>query len=118
MEALMRAAPLRFLSAALWPMTIWVSLSHLEEHAADDYVERTSPIVAAAVAFWLCVAALVVLLTPVAASMGAVVGADEFVATYVRRAPEAITNVIVFFTPVLYVVGLWLFSTRDEAFPR
>jgi hypothetical protein len=114
----MRAAPLRFLNAALWPLTIWSSLSHLEEHPADDYVERTSPIVAAAVAFWLCAVALVVLLTPAATSIGGVVGADEFVATYVRRAPEAVTNVTVFFTPVLYVVGLWLFSIRDEAFPR
>lgn len=114
----MRAAPLRFLNAALWPLTIWVSLSHLGDHPADDFVERTSPIVAAAVAFWLCMAALIVLLTPAAISMGAVIGADEFVASYVRRAPEAITNVVVFFAPVLYVIGLWLFSTRDEAYPR
>lgn len=114
----MRAAPLRFLNAVFWPLTIWSSLRHLEEHPADDYVERTSPIVAAAVAFWLSVAALTVLLTPVATSMGAVIGADEFVATYVRRAPEAVINVAVFFTPVLYVIGLWLFTARDEAFPR
>lgn len=114
----MRAAPLRFLNAALWPLTIWASLTHLEEHPADDYVERTTPIVAAAITFWLCVVALIVLMTPAATSMGAVIGADEFVASYVRRAPEAITNVVVFFAPVLYVIGLWLFSTRDEAFPR
>lgn len=114
----MRAAPLRFLNAALWPLTIWASLTRLDDHPADDYVERTSPIVAAAVAFWLCVVALIVLLTPAATTMGAVVGADEFVATYVRRAPEAATNVAVFFAPVLYVIGLWLFSTRDEAYPR
>jgi hypothetical protein len=28
------------------------------------------------------------------------------------------TNVLWFFTPVIYLIGFWLYSTRDEAFPR
>ena len=57
----MAAAPVRFINAAAWPLTIWTSLSHFDDHPADDYVERTSPIVATAVAFWLCFVALIVL---------------------------------------------------------
>ena len=49
----MRNESVRFAHAALWPLTIWTSLSHLDEHAADDYVERTSPIVGTAIAFWI-----------------------------------------------------------------
>jgi hypothetical protein len=48
----MAAATLRFLSAAAWPLTIWISVTHFEEQTADDFVERTSPIVATAVAIW------------------------------------------------------------------
>jgi hypothetical protein len=118
MEAPMRATPLRFINAALWPLTIWASLTNLEDHPADDYVERTSPIVAAAVAFWICVIAFAVLATPVASNIGAAIGDEEFVATYVRRVPEAVTNVLTFFLPVMYLIGLWLFTTRDEAYPR
>src|SRR5688572_29140424 len=55
----MAAAPIRLLGAAAWPLTVWSSLARLEEHPIDDYVERTSPIVASAVAFWLCAALLV-----------------------------------------------------------
>jgi hypothetical protein len=115
----MRAAPLRFLNAAFWPLTIWFSLTHLEEHPADDYVERTSPIVATAIAFWICLAALVVLASPsVAAIGGGLLGEGEDAVAFVRRAPGAVVDVLWFFLPALYVVGFWLFTARDEAFPR
>jgi hypothetical protein len=118
MEALMRAAPVRFLNAALWPLTIWGSLTHLDEHPADDYVERTSPIVATAIAFWVCFVGLVILATPVALTVGGVIADGELIAAQVRRVPEVIVRVFSFFVPVIYIAGFWLFTARDEAFPR
>jgi hypothetical protein len=114
----MAAAPVRFLNAAAWPLTIWTSLTHLDEHPADDYVERTSPIVATAIAFWICLIALIVLANPaVTAVSGSIDGGEEMVAL-IRRTPGAIVDVLWFMTPVLYVIGFWLFTARDEAFPR
>jgi hypothetical protein len=114
----MRAAPIRFFSAALWPLTIWSSLTHLEEHPADDFVERTSPIVASAIAFWLCLIALLALSTPVAFTIGGVMedGSEAF--AVVRRSAGSIVGVLQLFTPVIYVFGFWLFTARDEAYPR
>lgn len=115
----MAAAPLRFLNAAAWPLTIWTSLTHLEEHSADDYVERTSPIVATAIAFWVCLAALLVLANPAVTAIGGLWDdGGEAVTTFVRRTPGAIVDVLWLITPVLYVIGFWLFTARDEAFPR
>lgn len=114
----MAAAPVRFLNAAAWPLTIWTSLSHLEEHSTDDYVERTSPIVATAVAFWLCFIALLVLANPAVTAIGGLLDDGSEVVTFVRRAPGAIVGVLWLVTPVLYVIGFWLFTSRDEAFPR
>jgi hypothetical protein len=114
----MAAAPLRFLNAAAWPLTIWTSLSHLGEHPADDYVERTSPIVATAVAFWVCFVALIVLANPAVMAVGGLADDGSELVTFVRRTPGAIVDVLWLMTPVLYVVGFWMFTSRDEAFPR
>ncbi|MGD9966869.1 MAG: hypothetical protein AB7T59_10135 [Hyphomonadaceae bacterium] len=114
----MAAAPLRFLNAAAWPLTIWTSLTHLDDHPADDYVERTSPIVATAIAFWVCFIALLVLANPAVVAIGGEVEGGENVTAFIRRAPGAIVEVLWFVTPALYVIGLWLFTSREEAFPR
>jgi hypothetical protein len=114
----MRAAPLRFLSAALWPLTIWSSLTHLEEHPADDYVERTSPIVASAIAFWVCLIALLMLANPVTTSIGGIVEDGGEAIAVVRRSAGSIVGVLQVFTPVIYAFGFWLFTARDEAYPR
>lgn len=112
----MRNAPVRFLNAAAWPLTIWSSLGHLEEHPADDYVERTSPIVATAIAFWVCVAAMVAVAMM---SGGFSVGdGSGSVATLTYRWVGVANGVLWFFLPVLYLIGLWLFTARDEAYPR
>lgn len=115
----MQAAPVRFLNAALWPLTIWASLTHFEEHAADDYVERTSPIVATAVAFWICVGLLIAVTVINGGSM--VTFGDEADAVAARLTPrwaEVSQGVLWFFTPAVYLVGLWLYAARDEAYPR
>jgi len=114
----MAAAPVRFLNAAAWPLTIWTSLSHLEEHPADDYVERTSPIVATAIAFWACFIALIVLANPAVSAIGGGMDGAEDVVMLIRRTPNAVVDVLWWFTPVIYVIGFWLFTARDEAFPR
>ncbi|MBS0383762.1 MAG: hypothetical protein JSS00_00260 [Proteobacteria bacterium] len=114
----MQAAPVRFANAALWPLTIWTSLTHLEEHPADDYVERTSPIVATAVAFWVCLVALVIFANPAVVAVGGGIDGETGVFELVRRTPIVVVDVLWFFTPTLYLIGLWLFTARDEAFPR
>lgn len=114
----MRATPLRLFSALLWPFTIWTSLTHLEEHPADDYVERTSPIVASAIGFWVCLIALVLLANPTAIAIGGMFDDGEEVTALVRRTPGAIVGVLWFFLPLIYLIGFWLFTTRDEAYPR
>lgn len=116
-RTLMAAAPARFLRAVAWPLTIWTSLSHFDEHAADDYVERTSPIVATAIAFWICAVALLLVANPVVTSIGGSVDGAEAVVQLVRRVPGSIVGVLWYFTPALYMIGFWLFSTREEAFP-
>lgn len=114
----MAAAPLRFLSAAAWPLTIWSSLTQFGSHPADDYVERTFPIVATAVAFWACVAALLYFALTSAGGAGIFVagGDDGETARLVRRGGMQFLDVLWFFTPVLYVIGFWLFTAREERF--
>lgn len=110
----MKATPLRLISALVWPLSIWTSLTHLEEHPADDYVERTSPIVASAVAFWICVAAAIGV--HMWSAGGVTIFSDEGAVQRVRQ--TELSGVLWFFLPVIYLVGFWLYTARDEAFPR
>lgn len=114
----MKAAPIRFVNAAVWPLTIWTSLTHLEEHPADDYVERTSPIAATAVGFWMSLIALFIFANPAVVAIGGGSNGEAAVFELVRRVPYGVVEVLLFFTPLLYLIGLWLFTARDEAFPR
>jgi hypothetical protein len=113
----MRATPVRLISALFWPLTIWTSLGHLEEHSADDYVERTSPIVATAIGFWVCAIALAIFANPAVTAIGGLADEQE-VMQFVRRTPGAVVGVLWVFTPVIYAIGLFLFTARDEAHPR
>lgn len=109
----MKATPLRLMNAVFWPLTIWGSLTHLDDHPADDYVERTSPIVGTAIAFWLVVALAVAIQLW---TSGVIVVAED--GDVIRRVRSSnMTGVVLFFLPVIYLVGFWLFTTRDEAFP-
>lgn len=115
----MRNTSLRFANAALWPLTIWTSLTHLEDHPADDYVERTSPNVGTAIAFWIGVLGAVAVWF---ASRGAVRGIDvDGDVSGVRvfnSGFDGLFGMLLVFLPVVYVIGFWLFATRDEAYPR
>lgn len=111
----MQAAPMRFVGAALWPLSIWTSLTHLEEHPADDYVERTSPIVATAIGFWICVAAIIAVV--VLNGAGSTIMGDGG-PIHVARRPSAALGALWVILPVLYVIGFWLFTAREERYPR
>lgn len=117
----MAAAPIRLLGAAAWPLTVWSSLTRLEEHPADDYVERTSPIVASAIAFWVCVALLVFTLSmsggPIVTMMGEG-GAEQAAMRLVPRWTGVAAPVLVLFLAAIYIIGAWLFNKREEEFPR
>jgi len=112
----MHASPLRFVNAAAWPLTIWISLTRLDEHPADDYVERTFPIVATAIAFWIAFAALIIFANPVVMHVVGSADGEELVGR-VRRNWSSFVSVLWFFVPLIYLVGFWLFSSRDEAYP-
>lgn len=115
----MRSASLRFADAALWPLTVWGSLSHFDEHAADDYVERTSPIVASAIAFWLGAATIALLLVVSQGyTRGVEVDGIAFGVRVFNNGLAAVLSVLLVFLPVVYAIGLWLFATRDERYPR
>jgi hypothetical protein len=114
----MQANPMRLLSAAFWPLTIWPSISNFEKHPADNYAERTFPLIATAIGFWICVALLTT--TLMQGGLAAFSGFDGATVS-ARISPgwaDGVSGVLWFFLPALYIIGLWLFVKRDEAFPN
>lgn len=114
----MAAAPSRFLGAAVWPLTIWTSLSQFRDHPADDFVERTFPIVATAIAFWLCVIALIYLNSSGASGVSVGMEEGEAAVRLSRRGVGVLAGVLALAAPVLYVTGFWLFHAREERYRR
>lgn len=115
----MQAAPLRLINALFWPLAVWGSLGQFGKHDADDYVERTFPIVATAIAFWVCVALLVFTMV----QGGGVVfgdgdGGESMAARLTPGWVDSVSGVLWFFLPALYLIGFWLFTAREERFPR
>lgn len=92
----MQGVQSRLMNTAIWPVSVWTSFAHFGEHSADDYVERTAPIGAAAIAFWI------------------VVGAAA--ALWFANGPATMFYVLLFFLPVIYAIGLALFAAREEKF--
>lgn len=112
----MQAAPMRYLGAAIWPISIWPSLSHLDEHPADDYVERTSPIVATAIGFWLSVGALIAL-SLMNGSVFSVFDNDGVASVALRRETNTF-DALWLIAPALYVIGFWLYAAREDRYSR
>lgn len=110
------AAPMRFLSAAFWPLSVWTSLGQFNQHDADDYVERTFPIIATAIGFWICAALLVFFTT--GSGTFSVFDDQGAVETVRRAAPTTIIQVLWVILPALYVIGFWLFTAREERYRR
>lgn len=88
----------RWLLTALWPLSVWPSLKNVDDHPADSYVERTSPIVAAAIGFWLIIIVIGIL--------------------WFANGPSGVFQVFLFFLPAIYVIGIFLYANREENFPR
>ena len=94
----MQAARLRWLNTALWPLTVWLSFGKMRDHPADDYVERTSPIIAMAVGFCFVVAVVATI--------------------WFSNGPRTWFQVLAFFLPVLYGIGAMMYANREENFPE
>jgi hypothetical protein len=85
----------RWISSAFWPVSVWTSLANFAEHA-DDYVERTAPIIGVAIAFWIIVGAVIAL----------TIAVDE--AAWLR--------ILLFFLPIVYLIGFGMHLARDDEF--
>jgi hypothetical protein len=66
----------------------------------------------------VCLIALVIFANPAVVAVGGSSNGEAGVFELVRRVPTGVIEVLMFFTPVLYLIGLWLFTSRDEAFPH
>lgn len=108
----------RFAIAVPGPLTIWTSLSQFRDHPADDYIERTFPIVATAIAFWLCVVALIYLNSSGASGVSVGMEEGEAAVRLSRRGVGVLSSVLALAAPVLYVTGFWLFNAREERYRR
>ncbi len=81
---------------ALWPISVWMSIRQFEQHPADDYVELSSPILATAIAFWAAVI---------------------WIATiWITNGLLADFQLLLWFTPFIYVLGLALYINREREF--
>jgi hypothetical protein len=114
----MQASPMRLLNIVLWPLTIWPSVFNLEKHPADNYAERTFPLIATAIGFWICVALLMMTLTQGSLAAFTGDGGDTVSARLSPGWAEDVSVVLWFFLPSLYIIGVWLFAKREEAFPQ
>jgi hypothetical protein len=109
--------PTGLFAAVFWPITVWTSVSNFEKHSADDYVERTSPIAGTAIAFWLCVAALIVVTFVIGGGFN-IGGDDGQAALRITRATPEVTGVLWFFLPIIYIAGFWMMQSRTEEYPK
>jgi hypothetical protein len=82
----------------MWPISVWLSFRQFDQHDADDYVELTSPIMAAGVAFWVCVAGSTVLL--------------------VSNGNWSTLQLLFWFIPLTYALGLALYINRQHHFDQ
>lgn len=80
----------------LWPISVWMSVKKFDQHASDDYVELTSPILATAIAFWAAVASIA--------------------AIWVLNGLLLDFQLLLWMTPLIYAVGLALYVNRERTF--
>jgi hypothetical protein len=115
---LMQATPIRLMSAALWPLTVWPSILNLEKHPADNYAERTFPLIATAIGFWVCAGLLGYAMVQTGSVLNISAGdGPDISARMMPRWVADVSGVLWFFLPAIYIIGLWLFVARDDAFP-
>ena len=106
-----------FLQTVLWPIAVWPSFLHIAKHPNDDFVERTTPIIGTAIGFWACVAGVV--LAQLATASRAI-RVDGVVSNSLPgwSGADTIFGVLVFFLPLLYIAGFWMFGEREQKYPN
>lgn len=113
----------KIIQCIFWPIALWPSFGHMKNHAADDYVGRTSPLMGTAIGFWVCAVALLLLWVTTKTGILVTVdagsaGAESGNATFISRATTVGTGVLMFFLPLLYIIGFWMFSSREDKYPN
>jgi hypothetical protein len=115
----MPSAANKLVQSIFWPISVWPSFTHVEEHPADDYVEQTTPIIGTAIGFWACVGGLLILwLLNLPQLNNVVVEGVSLRTSLSSRAGDTAFQVLLFFLPVLYVAGFWMFAQREEEYPN
>lgn len=98
----------KWVQAIFWPISCLPSFQHIPQHAADDYVGRTSPLLGTAFAFWI-------------AAIGAIILAliaNGVLAQWSWRGVDGTLSVVLFFIAILYVAGFWMFANREDEYPN
>ena len=110
----------RLIQSIFWPVSVWPSFSHMEQHAADDYVERTTPILSTALGFWICAGGVFAIWladqTGILVS-GDVGGAHQSGRVFPHGWDTAFGMLSVFLV-LLYVIGFWMFASREDDYPN
>ena len=114
----MSTTPSKLVQSVFWPISVWPSFTHVEEHPADDYVEQTTPILGTAVGFWACMIGLIaiwVLNLPILTNLE--IEGVQMIARMTHSA-GAVEQVLVLFLLVLYATGFWMFYNREGKYPN
>lgn len=97
----------KWIQAIFWPLSVLPSFQHIPKHSADDYVGRTSPLLATALAFWIVAIATIIMALILNGVLDwNVSGIDEGF------------GVAVVFTIVIYIAGFWMFASREDVYPN
>ena len=110
----------RLIQAIFWPISVWPSFTHMEEHPADDYVERTTPILSTALGFWICAGAVFAIwLADQTGILVRIEAAGVSSTGYAfPRTWDSAFGVLSMFLLVLYVTGFWMFASREDDYPN
>jgi hypothetical protein len=97
----------KWVQAVFWPISVLPSFQHIPKQSGD-YVGRTSPLLGTAFAFWI-------------AAIGAIVLwliDSGVLAQWSWRGVDTALSVVLLFVLVLYIIGFWLFASREEDYPN
>jgi hypothetical protein len=98
----------KWIQSIFWPISVLPSFQHIPNHPTGDYVGRTSPLLATTFGFWI-LAAGAVFVTLIA---------NGVLPDLAWRGLDVAKTVTYFFLAALYVIGFWLFFSREEIYPN
>src|SRR5262249_11876912 len=99
----------KLFQSVFWFISCLPSLGHFKDHAADDYVGRTSPLLGTTFAFWVCAVALIVLV---------LMASGALLQQFAWRGMDTAVDVAALFLVVLYIAGFWMFWNREGDYPN